>query len=66
MDKAGSLDDNFWQDKNDYKSGNIFFTVFFLVTKIKHCLTISEFGVIDKQKTFKGFNGSKRLLDYSQ
>ena len=38
----------------------------FLAAKIKHCLIINEFGVIQQQMTFKRFNDSKRILDQSQ
>ena len=35
----------------------------FLAPKIKYCLTINEFGVIEEHKTFKGFGDVNRLLD---
>ena len=38
----------------------------FLAFKIKYCLTIDEYGIIQEHKTFKGFTDSKRLLDRSQ
>ena len=53
------------QGKNDYKTGGIFYGLF-LDPKSKCCLTIDEYGIIKEQKTFKGFNDSKRLLDRSQ
>ena len=40
--------------KNDYKDGGIFYGLL-LVPKMKFCLTINKFGVIDEHKTFKGF-----------
>ena len=33
---------------------------------MKFCLTIDDYGIIQEQKTLKGFNDSKRLLDRSQ
>ena len=35
----------------------------FLAPKIKYCLTINEFGVIEEHKTYKGFGDVNRLLD---
>ena len=40
--------------ENDYKDGGIFYGLF-LAPKIKYCLTITKYGVIDEHKTFKGF-----------
>ena len=40
--------------KNDYKDGSIFYGLF-LAPKIKYCLTINKYGVIDEHKTFKEF-----------
>ena len=37
-----------------------------MAPKIKYCLTIDANGIIQKHKTFKGFNDKKRLLDQSQ
>ena len=42
------------QVKNDYKDGGIWYALF-LAPKIKYCLNINKFGVIDEHKTFKGF-----------
>ena len=53
------------QGKNDYETVGIFYGLF-LAPKIKYCLTISEFGVIQQHMTFKSFNDSKRLLDRYQ
>ena len=50
------------QGKNDYKDGGILFGLF-LVPKIKYCLTINNYGVIDEQKTFKGFSIVSDNLD---
>ena len=38
----------------------------FLAPKLKHSLTIDNYGIIQEHKTFKGFNDSKKLLDRSQ
>ena len=38
----------------------------FLAPKIKYCLTIDEYGVIEEHITFMGLTDSKRLLDRSQ
>ena len=45
--------------------GCIFFSLF-LAPKIEYVLTISEFGIVQKNMTFKSFNDSKQLLDRSQ
>ena len=65
MDEADLVGDNLCQGKNDYKTGGIFHGLF-LAPKIKFCLSIDEYGIIQEHKTFKGFNDSKRLLDRSQ
>ena len=54
LHKAGLVGKNLLQRKNDYKDGGIFYG-FFLALKIKYCLTINKYGVIDEHKTFKGF-----------
>ena len=54
LDKAGLVGKNLLQGKNDYKDGGIFYGLF-LAPKIKYCLTINKYGVIDEHKTFKGF-----------
>ena len=65
LDKANLVGDDLCQGKNDYKTGGIFYGLF-LAPKIKYCLTIDGYGIIQEHKTFKGFNDSKRLLDRSQ
>ena len=65
LDKANLVGEELCQGKNDYKTGGIFYGLF-LAPKIKHCLTIDDYGIIKEHKTFKGFNDSKRLLDRSQ
>ena len=51
-DKVGLVGKNLLQGKNDYKDGGIFYGLF-LEPKIKYCLTIHKYGVIDENKTFK-------------
>ena len=65
MDKANLVGEGLCQCKNDYKTRGIFYGLF-LALKIKYCLTIDEYGIIQEHETFKGFSDSKRLLDRSQ
>ena len=65
LDKANLVGEELCQGKNDYKTGGTFYGLF-LAPKIKYCLTIDDYGIIQEQKTFKGLNDSKRLLDRSQ
>ena len=65
LDKANLVGEELCQSKKDYKTAGIFYGLF-LGPKIKYCLTIDEFGVVQEIKTFKGFNDSNRLLDRSQ
>ena len=53
---------NLLQGKNDYKDAGIFYGLF-LAPKIKYCLTINKYGVIDEHKTFKGFTNVSDNLD---
>ena len=62
LDKAGLVGKNLLQGKNDYKDGGVFYG-FFLAPKIKYCLTINKYGVIDEHKTFKGFKDVRDVLD---
>ena len=55
LEKASLVGKNLLQGKNDYKDGGIFYGLFF-APKIKYCLTINKYGVIDEHKTFKGFS----------
>ena len=64
LDNANLVGEEICQGKNDYKTGGIFCELF-LAPKIKYCLTIDDYGIIQEHKTFKGFNDSKRLLDRS-
>ena len=65
LDKATLVGEELCEGKNDYQSGGIFYGIF-LASKIKYCLTIDNYGIIQEHKTFKGFNDIKRLLDRSQ
>ena len=51
--------------KKDYKASGIFYGLF-IAPKIKYCLTIDKFSIVQENKTIEGFNDSKRLLDRSQ
>ena len=62
LDKAGLVGKNLLQGKNDYKDGGIFYGLF-LAPKIKNCLTLNKYGVIDEHKTFKGFTNVSDNLD---
>ena len=65
LDEANLVGEDLCQGKNDFKTGGIFCGLF-LAPKIKHCLTIDDYGIIQEHKTFEGFNDTKRLLDRSQ
>ena len=62
LDKAGLVGKNLLQGKNDFKDGGKFYGLF-LAPKIKYCLTINKYGVIDEHKTFKGFTNVSDNLD---
>ena len=62
LDKAGLVGKDLLQGKNDYRDRGIFFGLF-LAPKIKYCLTINKYGVIDEHKTFKGFTNVSDKLD---
>ena len=62
LDKAGLVGKNLLQGKDDYKDGAMFYGLF-LAAKIKYCLTINKYGVIDEHKTLKGFKDVKDVLD---
>ena len=65
LDKAGLVADIFCHGKNDYKSRGIFYGLF-LARKIKNCVTIDSYNIIQEHKTFKGLNNIERILDRSQ
>ena len=62
LDENNLVGEKLGQGKNDYGSGGIFYGLF-LAPKIKYCLTINEYGIINEKKTFKGFGDINRLLD---
>ena len=62
LDKAGLTGKNRLQGENDYKEGGIWYGLL-LAPKIKYCLTINKYGVIDEHKTFKGFTNVSDNLD---
>ena len=55
LDKAGLVDKTLLQGKNEYKEGGIFYSLF-LAPKIKHCLIVNKYGVLDQHKFFKVFH----------
>ena len=62
LDKAMLVGNDLLQGKNDYGDGGIFYSLF-LAPKVKYCLTINEYGIVEEHKTFKGFSDIGRLLD---
>ena len=62
LDKAGLVGKGLLQGKHYYKDGGNFYGLF-LAPKIKYCLTINKYGVIDEHKTFKGFTNVSDNLD---
>ena len=63
LKKAGLVGKNLLQGKNDYGTNAGVWYALFLTPKIKYCLTINEFGVLDEKKTFRGFKDLKDVLD---
>ena len=63
LDKAGLFGKNLLQGKIDYGPNAGVWYALFLAPKIKYCLTINDFGVIDEKKTFEGFKDVKDVLD---
>ena len=53
------------EGKKHYNSGGLFYCLI-PAPKTKYCLSIDRFGINQQHMTFKGFNDSKRLLDWSQ
>ena len=49
----------------DYKKVGFFYGLF-LAVKVKICLTIDEFGIIEEHETSKSFTDSERLLNRNQ
>ena len=62
LDEAELVGKNLLQGKNDYGDGGIIYGLF-LAPKIKFCLTINEYGVINEHKCFKGFTNVSDNLD---
>ena len=62
LNKEGLVGKNLLQGKNNDKGGGIFYALF-LAPKIKYCLTINQYGIIDKHKTFKSFTNVSDNLD---
>ena len=46
-------------EQKSYLSGGVFYGLF-LAAKIKKCLTIDKYGIIQERKTLKGFKDSKK------
>ena len=51
--------------KENYKSGDAFSSLV-LAPTTKYCLPIDEYGILQENKMFKGFNNSKKLSDRSE
>ena len=62
LDKAGLVGKNLLQGKNGYRDRGIFYGLL-IAPKVKYCLTIDQFGVIDEHKAFKGFTNVSDNLD---
>ena len=62
LDKAGLVGKTLMQGKNDYKDRGIFYGLF-LAPKIKYCLTLNKYGVIDEHRTFKRFTNVSNKSD---
>ena len=62
LEKAGLVGKGLIQGKNDYKDAGIFYGLF-LAPKIKYCLIINKYGVVDEHKTFKEFTNVSDNLD---
>ena len=65
LDKESLVGEGLCQGKSHYKTGGIFYGLF-VAPKVKFCLTIDDYGIIQEHKMFKAFNDSKRLIDRSQ
>ena len=65
LDRSELVEVGLCQGQNDCELVGIFHGLF-LTPKMKNCLTISEFGIMEEQKTFEGFKDSKRPQDRSQ
>ena len=63
LQKAKVIRKNLLQGKNDYGPGSGIFYGLFLPPKIKYCLTIKIFGVIQEHKCLKGFTNVSENLN---
>ena len=61
LDQAGLVDYKFCQGKSNYKSACLFYGLF-LTVKRDYQLTIHKFGIVQKHRTFKGFDDSKKTV----
>ena len=52
LNNAGLVDESVLQGKNYYKDGGFFYALF-LAPKIKYCLIIYKYGVIDEKNALK-------------
>ena len=62
FDNAGLVRKNLLQGENDYGNEEFFYGLF-LAPKVKRCLTIDKYGVIDQHRTFNGFTNVSDILD---
>ena len=62
LNKAGLVDKILLQGQNGYGDGGTFYALF-LAPKIKYCLTINNYGIIDEKKCFKGFTNVSESLN---
>ena len=65
LHEAGLVGKVLLQAENDYRDGGIFYALF-LAPKMKYCLTINKYGVVDEHKTFKGFTNVSDNLDRNE
>ena len=62
LNKAGLVGKNLLQGKNEYGDGGILCSLF-LAPKMKYCLTIIKYGIIDEKKCSKGFTNVSENLN---
>ena len=65
LDKAKLIGEELCRSKKDYISESGVYGLH-LAPKTIYVLTLDEYGVIKEQKTFRGFNDAKRVLDRFQ
>ena len=62
LHEAGLVGKQLFQGEDEFKEeGHLVWS--FLARKIKYCLTIKKYGVIDEHKTFKGFTNVFEKID---